>query len=106
MNKTLERQIKKIFGNIESVPPNLFPFLKVVSGAYDGAEEDRKLIERSLEISSKELGALNEKLRAESEAQKKNIDELARMNKLMVDRELKMIELKKEIELLKKNSTL
>ena len=101
MNKTLERQIKKIFGNIESVPPNLYPFLKVVSDTYDSAEEDRKLIERSLEISSKELGGLNEKLRAESDAQKKNIDELARMNKLMVDRELKMIELKKENQALK-----
>ncbi|OGC81073.1 hypothetical protein A2943_02060 [Candidatus Adlerbacteria bacterium RIFCSPLOWO2_01_FULL_51_16] len=56
MNKVLERQIKKIFGNIESVPQSLYVFLEVVSETYDHAEEDRLLIERSLEISSKELG--------------------------------------------------
>ena len=101
MNKVLERQIKKVFGGVESIPQELHPFIKLVSDTYDHAEEDRLLIERSLEISSKELGELNKKLKEEAETMKKNFSELERMNRLMVDRELKMIELKKENEELK-----
>ncbi len=100
MNKVLERQVKKIFGSLV-VPQGLEPFLKLVSDTYDHAEEDRLMIERSLEISSKELGELNKKTREESEKLKTSFEESERLNKLMVDRELKMIELKKEIERLR-----
>ena len=101
MNRVLERQLKKVFGSVEKIPPGLEKFLELIGSTYDHADEDRLLIERSMEISSKEMGELNKKLTAESERIKTNIDELERMNKLMVDRELKMIELKKEIVALK-----
>jgi hypothetical protein len=101
MNKTLERQLKKIFGGLDKVPAGLEEFLKLVSASYDHAEEDRLMIERSLEISSRELGTLNQQTRDESEKLKVSNNELERMNKLMIDRELKMIELKKEIAALK-----
>jgi two-component system, NtrC family, sensor kinase len=96
MNKILERQLKKTFGSLDKVPGGLEEFLKIVSDTYDHAEEDRKMIERSLDLSSKELGDLNKKTMDEAEKLKKSVGELERMNKLMVDRELKMIELKKE----------
>ena len=96
MNKVLERQIKKIFGGIENLPQELYPFLKTVSDHYDHVEEDRLLIERSLELSSKELNELNKKLKEESIIMKTNLVELDRINKFMVNRELKMIELKNE----------
>ena len=98
MNKVLERQIKKIFGSLENAPKGLDVFLRLVSDTYDHAEEDRLMIERSLEISSKELTGLNNKAKEESEKLKINVSELERMNKLMIDRELKMIELKKRIK--------
>jgi chromosome segregation ATPase len=101
MNKVLERQLKKIFGGLDKVPAGLEEFLKLVSSSYDHAEEDRLMIERSLEISSRELGTLNQQTRDESEKLKVSNNELERMNKLMIDRELKMIELKKEIAALK-----
>ncbi len=78
MNKVLERQLKKVFGNIESVPKELYALIALVSTTYDHAEEDRVLIERSMEISSKELGELNERLKSESEVLKAKLDELAR----------------------------
>jgi chromosome segregation ATPase len=106
MNKVLERQLKKVFGSLDAVPKSLAELLHLVSGSYDHAEEDRLLIERSLEISSKELGELNKKLQNESETLKAKFEELERMNKLMVDRELKMIELKKRIVDLEKSKTL
>ncbi|MES3006037.1 MAG: hypothetical protein V4664_03770 [Patescibacteria group bacterium] len=101
MNKVLERQIKKLFGGMENIPKGIDEFLKVISATYDHADEDRLLIERSLEISSKELGDLNKKTQEESKKLKVNLAEIEKMNNLMVDRELKMIELKKEIETLK-----
>lgn len=101
MNKVLERQVKKIFGNLENINKEMEEFLKLVSDTYDHNDEDRLLIERSLDLSSKELGGLNKKIMEESEKLKTGMSELERINKLMVDRELKMIELKKEISELK-----
>jgi nitrate/nitrite-specific signal transduction histidine kinase len=51
---------------------------------------EQKVVERTKEVEA-----------AKTELSQK-LDEMSRMNKLMVDRELKMIELKKEIEALKK----
>ena len=104
MNKVLERQLKKVFGSLEAVPKGLDALLVLVSETYDHSEEDRLMIERSMEISSKELGQLNTQVREESEALKTKLKELERMNNLMVDRELRMIELKKEIAALKINT--
>ncbi len=101
MNKILERQIKKVFGSLEKLPLGIADLLKLVSDTYDHAEDDRLMIERSLEVSSKELGELNRKTKEESEKLKTSFEEAERLNKLMIDRELKMIELKKENEALK-----
>lgn len=103
MNKVLERQLKKSFGDLESVPKNIDTFLQLVDKTYDSAEEDRLLIERSLEISSKEMGALNAQLRADSTELRKEMAKTERMNEFMVDRELKMVALKKEIAELRKS---
>ena len=100
MNKVLEWQLKKIFGSLENVPTTLNELLTVISTTYDHSEEDRLMIERSLDISSKELGELNKRIRTESDTIKNKLDEIERTNKLMIDRELKMISLKEEIKVL------
>lgn len=97
MNKVLERQLKKVFGSLDAVPKDIQKLLDLVSATYDHAEEDRVLIERSMELSSKELGELNKKANDESQRLKVNLEELERMNKLMIDRELNMIELKRRV---------
>ncbi len=78
MNKVLERQLKKVFGSLEAVPKGFEKFLELVSATYDHSEEDRLMIERSMEISSKELGELNTRLRSESETLKAKLEDLAR----------------------------
>jgi two-component system phosphate regulon sensor histidine kinase PhoR len=70
MNKLLQRQIKKNFGDTNNVPPALLHFLQVISDAYDGFDQDRGLAERSIELSSQELLEANQQLRKESEGQK------------------------------------
>lgn len=76
MNKLLERQVRKTFGDLSKVPQNLLPFLEIVSRAYDGFEQDRDLMERSLELSSQELTDANKKLRQEADTQKAILESL------------------------------
>lgn len=67
MNKLLKRQIRKYFGENFVIPQNWELFLKAVEEAYDHYENDRKLTQRSLEISSRELREANEKVQAKAE---------------------------------------
>ena len=55
MHRTLERQLKHIYGAINKVPPGIEKLLEVVASTYDSFDKDRRLIDRSLEISSREL---------------------------------------------------
>ncbi|MEQ9620227.1 MAG: HAMP domain-containing sensor histidine kinase [Deltaproteobacteria bacterium] len=62
MLKLFERQIKKHFGDSASIPEDLRVFVETVRETYRQADEDRKMLERSLELSSKELIEINENL--------------------------------------------
>ena len=51
----LNRQLKKYFGNTENIPKELGTFIAAVNDAYCGFDSDRELLERSIDISSREL---------------------------------------------------
>jgi signal transduction histidine kinase/DNA-binding response OmpR family regulator len=55
MHRLLRRQLKKYLGIEEEVPAALQPFLAAVDAAYTDFDSDRAMLERSLELSSKEL---------------------------------------------------
>lgn len=76
MNKLLERQIRKYLGNATPVSTEFRNLLRAISNSYDGFDQDRSLIERSLELSSKELVDMNEKLRKEAETEKEILNDL------------------------------
>ena len=68
MDRLLERQILKTVGTA-SRPPNAEEwtrFLESVESAYKQATEDRKLLERSLELASREMLERHAALRAEA----------------------------------------
>lgn len=65
LNKTLARQLNKHFGSEEKIPVELKQLFQTISDTYRHADEDRRLIERSLDISSRELGDLNLALQSE-----------------------------------------
>jgi hypothetical protein len=69
--KLLEKQIGKYLGGTGAIPDLFKPFLKVVSDAYDYYENDRKLLERSSDLSSKEMIDLNSQLRREADEVRK-----------------------------------
>ncbi len=65
-------------------------------------EEEKDILEVKVKARTKELSEINEKLEAEvkkrTEEMEKKIKEYEKMSKMMVGRELKMIELKKELK--------
>lgn len=64
-HKTLQRQIGKFLGDPNNIPANLEGLFQAINQTYQHFDQDRSLIERSLELSSKELEELNKQLRAE-----------------------------------------
>ena len=64
MHNLLKRQLKRQFGSPTSYPKELEKFIKSVNDAYEQFEDDRNLLERSLELSSDELFQANSDMRA------------------------------------------
>src|SRR5437763_13806216 len=62
MHRLLERQLKKSVGRTEGFSPDIQKLLEAVTDAYSAADDDRVLIERSMDLSSQELLARNSDL--------------------------------------------
>jgi len=60
----LRRQLKKYFGDPDSINKKLKGFIKLVDKAYKQFDDDRNMLERSLELSSKELLQANSEMKA------------------------------------------
>src|SRR6185503_2473186 len=71
MNKLLQRQLQHHFSGADQIPENLTPLLEAISASYDQYESDRDTIERSIELSSKEMIELNNTIKKEKEELKK-----------------------------------
>lgn len=69
-HRLLKRQLRKFFGSADNIPEDIRPFLEAINQSYIHHESDRNLIERTMEISSKELTVSNKKLLDESKNQK------------------------------------
>lgn len=68
--RTLQRQLKKVYGETLPDDPKLMQLLDMVSQAYTHYEEDRAMLERSSELSAQELNDANARLKAEADAQR------------------------------------
>jgi signal transduction histidine kinase len=76
LNKLLQRQIQKCYTDISNVPNELLSLFQVISESYEHYEKDRKMLERSIELSSEEMIGLNKKLQEEAADLKKSNQEL------------------------------
>lgn len=65
MHSLLERQLEKHVGDDDTIPAEWQDFVEAVNEAYHQADEDRELLERSLDLTSEELVERNERLRGE-----------------------------------------
>ena len=69
MHDILQRQLKRAELSADSAPTDKnawAAFLKDVDQIYAQSDQDRYLLERSLEVSSREMGEINEKLTDET----------------------------------------
>lgn len=71
MHKTLKRQVERFFVNVETLPKELEKLFGAINEVYEHFDDDRALIERSLELSSREMEEINNKLK------KQNVDLVA-----------------------------
>jgi PAS domain S-box-containing protein len=71
MHRLLRRQLRKQLGVEDKVPAELQPFIAAVDAAYADFDSDRALLERSQELSSKELSEARDKA---TEAQRRLTD--------------------------------
>jgi two-component system cell cycle sensor histidine kinase/response regulator CckA len=66
-HRLLQRQIRKFLGGEKQLSPEISRFLEAVDEAYEQFETDRRLVERSMELSSSELFEANSRLRRKFE---------------------------------------
>jgi PAS domain S-box-containing protein len=62
MHRLLHRQLKKFTGRTDGFPEDIQRLLGAVSDAYSAGDDDRALIERSMDLSSRELLERNQEL--------------------------------------------
>ncbi len=63
IHSLLARQLRRHFGSEDQVPESLRGFLHDVGEAYRESDDDRRMLERSMDLSSQELLAANAELR-------------------------------------------
>jgi len=74
VNKLLARQIKRKLGKDFEPDENFLNLFKTISDSYDHFEKDREIIERAMEISSKELRESYGQLLIQKELERKNVE--------------------------------
>ena len=100
MHKILQRQIERYLGQPDDLPDTYQKFIEAVDRTYVGFEKEYTLLNRALDISSRELKELNTTIRLKAEDAQAHAEEVERFNQFMVDREVKMTELKRKIRTL------
>jgi PAS domain-containing protein len=60
----LKRQLKKYLKNVDKIPEEINELVNVINEAYYQFDTDRKMLERSLELSSQELFQATSEMRA------------------------------------------
>ena len=80
LNKLLLRQIKRHFGTIDHLPDEMRGIIQDISNTYANFEDDIKLLQNSIEISSQELRDGLMKQKSDAEAQKATINNIGCTN--------------------------
>src|SRR5271154_5713169 len=62
MHTLLQRQLRKHYGDVTAIPPEWKSFIEAVDRAYAEFDEDRRKLERSIDLSSDELVTANAQL--------------------------------------------
>lgn len=101
MNSLLARQIRKNLSEEVLALPEMVNFLKSVEASYDNFDDQFNMLQRAMSLSSVELFQANQKLKEETQAQKRIIDRLNEISKtLRIDFRNEISEVEKEDSLI------
>jgi PAS domain S-box-containing protein len=73
LNKLLKRQINKHFGSTDNLPDEMKGIIMEINETYNNFDDDTRLIQNSIEISSQELRDAFQKQKLDAAAQKETI---------------------------------
>jgi len=76
LNKLLQRQLKRHFGSENNLPEEFLGFVKAVSETYDSLEDDARLYQHSLELSSQELRDAYLRKKSDAEAKQETLNKI------------------------------
>lgn len=75
-NRVLARQIRKALGRKATIPQELDKLFQLISESYDHHDQDRYMLERSIDLSSQELLATNRDLLMQKQELESTLEEL------------------------------
>ncbi len=75
-HRLLARQVRKYLGANPEIPPGWDRLLQAVEAAYDQFDNDRKLIDRAMTLSSDEIATSNQRLREENAERRAVLEKL------------------------------
>ena len=87
MHRLLRRQLKKCLGIEGEIPDALKSFVAAVDAAYADFEDDRAMLERSLELSSKELSEANRDLVEKKTGLEARVNQISEMQHQLIEQE-------------------
>jgi len=79
----LARQVRRAFGSPEAAPPVLASFLEQIEAAYRQFDQDRRITDRAMDLSSAELTEANARLLAQNQRNEKLLDRLRKTVSLL-----------------------
>src|SRR5574341_1094201 len=87
MHPLLLRQQKRHLGAVESIPAAWKSFIAAVDAAYQQSDDDRALLERSLELASAELVERNQQLQEKNAELENTLQKLKAMQNQLIIQE-------------------
>lgn len=98
MHKLLARQLKRYLGEGARIPPEWQTLLQAVNEAYEQADSDRLLLERSMELTSQELLQRHDALQQELAQRKLAEEERRRAEEDLAERALELARSNQDLE--------
>ncbi|MCA9393636.1 MAG: histidine kinase [Candidatus Omnitrophica bacterium] len=92
MHRLLLRQLKKFSPFGEEIPEEWMPLFKAINQAYNASDEDRRLMEKSMDISSREMSQAYKDLSRREAELREALEQLRRTNQELQETQEQLIQ--------------
>lgn len=95
IHRLLARQLKKLAPSGEDVPEDWRPLIDAINDAYNASDEDRRLVEMSMEISGREMSQAYKDLSRQEGALREALEKLQQINRELQETQEQLIQKEK-----------